>query len=114
MKSALIKNQSLGLVLITALAVVSGIYWFLNPAQKVEGLTFWRVNDTWDKELYGRAIEDWAEANDQQVNIQVLGENGLWQRMRSGFFSGTPMADLIEMHLEIMMGCIVKKISPHL
>ncbi len=104
MKSALIKNQSVGLLIITALAVVSGLYGLLRPVSESEGLTFWRVNETWDKEIYGRAIDDWTSVNDKQVNVQVLGNHGLWQRMRSGFFSGTPMADLIEMHLEIMMG----------
>ncbi len=104
MKRAQFSNQSMGLIAITGLAVVSGLYGLLRPDNEPEGLTFWRVNESWDREIYSRAIEDWKAESNRQVNVEVLGDLGLWQRMRSSFFSGSPVADLIEMHLEIMMG----------
>ena len=101
---SLFRGQSIGLIAMITLAIVSGLYWLSRGQVRPEGLIFWRVNETWDREVYGRAIRRWEAQNNQPVTVQVLGESGLWRRMRSGFFSGTPVADLIEMHLEIMMG----------
>lgn len=83
------ERYPLGLVVILAVAVASAVYVGMRPSKDTDELVFWTFNkDHQDifREIYGP---------DGGVDVQLLGMQSFERRMLSGFFTGTPVADII-------------------
>lgn len=89
--------------IICGLAIISTIIMFSLPIKKQDGLLFW-VFARNHKQMYDPITEEW---NAQQtninntVNILLLSGGALQRRLMSGFLSGTPLPDLVEVYSSI-------------
>jgi arabinosaccharide transport system substrate-binding protein len=89
------QSFSLGAWVIVALAIASslGAVWLAAPVR--EGLEMWLfARDHYN--AYRPAVEDWNRNHDVVAHLYVLSVPALERRMQSGFLSGTPVADLLE------------------
>jgi len=87
---------------IVALAVGSSIGVALVRATPRRGLQFWifAVNH---EPFYRAVVADWnREHPDKPVQISLVNVTALEQRMMSSFFSGTPIADVLEVERSIV------------
>ncbi|MEM8782842.1 MAG: extracellular solute-binding protein [Planctomycetota bacterium] len=90
---------SIGGWLVLIIAVCSTVAVALLPIREPEGLTLWTFAKP-HGELYQRLMREAQEGEnpeDQtQLNVFVIDGAALTRRTLSGFWSGTPLADLIE------------------
>jgi arabinosaccharide transport system substrate-binding protein len=96
---------SVGGWVILLIAVVSSIAVAVWPIEKTQGLELWTFT-----RLHGRlydqlAVEYNANARasgDPELNVFTIDASALSRRTLSGFWSGTPLGDLIEVHTGLM------------
>lgn len=93
--SQLIDRYPPGLLVITGLAVLSTLYVALRPSTESEGRSMWTFVNT-RAPVYEELIEEWGLSGPEHVSVELLPLPALQRRVLSGFFSGTPMADLLE------------------
>jgi len=87
-----------GALVIFALAVITAVIVALIPAKESRGIQFWVVARQ-QRDSYVDKVAEWNRAHsDNPFAMTLLHDRSLEQRMLSGFLSGTPMADLLEMH----------------
>lgn len=84
------------------IAVLSGLTTLLWPTEKAPGLELWMFSPA-HRDMYRPTLESWGNSPGQEdVTVSVLGVPALERRMMGGFFSGVPMADLIEVERAII------------
>ena len=91
---------SAGFLVIAVLAIISTVIVPLRPASSIDGMEFWVFYDIHNN-LYGNLTERWRETGEENVKVGLLEAQALERRMMSGFFTGTPVADLLEVHTGI-------------
>lgn len=90
-----------GALVITSIAIVSSIIVASLPTKEVKGIPFWTSAQV-HYDAYLPLIAEWnAKHPESQYGMTLLHARALERRMLSGFLSGTPMADLLEIHLGI-------------
>ena len=90
-------SLSFGAWVIVGLAVVSTVVVMLRPAERHAGMEMWAFARTQFLK-YEPIIARWNATVPDRARMQLylIGPEPLERRMMSGFFSGTPVADLIE------------------
>ena len=96
-------NQSVGVSVVLALLFVSWSYLAFRPVRPAGDIIFWIFADS-KQQFYEESVESWNDRHDEKVTLRQMGNFAIMQRMRAGFFAGTPMADLIELHPLMMRG----------
>jgi arabinooligosaccharide transport system substrate-binding protein len=86
---------SVGGWIICSLAVTSSIAVWSWPIPQREGLQMWLFSRV-HGEMYNPAVEQWNQENTPRINLSLLSNESLQQRMLASFLSDTPSADLIE------------------
>lgn len=94
---------SLGAWLILLIAIASSLAMLFWHDEPPAGMPFWTFARNHSK-LYQPIIEQWnadhphtdPDAPDERVNLLLISGEAMSRRMMSGFLSGTPVADLIE------------------
>ncbi len=85
-----------GATVVLALALVSSVLvWRIKPAP-VDGMLFWVFFKTHADTYESAVAKRNALEPDNRVQMQLLNGTVLERRMLSGFFSGTPIADVFE------------------
>ena len=95
--------HSPALILMAILSLASACYLWTGTTGKIEEVKFWIFADS-KEVVYRSAAGDWNRGNRRKISVQQVGNLAIMQRMRSGFFLGTPVADLIELHPLMMQG----------
>lgn len=85
----------LGLLVILVLAGVSTAYVLLRPAKDPEGRVLWTFVRQ-RPEVYRELIEGWDLQGADRMRVELVEYSALRRRLQSGFFSGTPLADIVE------------------
>jgi arabinosaccharide transport system substrate-binding protein len=90
--------------LICALAVISAIVLALWPIPPKEGLVFWIFAKSHQR-MYDPMTTAWntAQQPPDRVHIVLLSAGALQRRLLSGFLSGTPLPDLVEAYVQIVV-----------
>ena len=88
---------SLGAWLIVGIAVCSSLFILLREEKESSELEMWTYARTHVKN-YEPIVDKWNNdpANSDPVNVFIIGPKPLERRLLSGFMSGTPVADLLE------------------
>jgi len=87
-----------GVLVIFALALITTAVVALIPANEPRGIQFWVVARQ-QRDSYVDKVAEWnGTRSANPFAMTLLHDRSLEQRMLSGFLSGTPMADLLEMH----------------
>jgi len=87
-----------GALVIFALALITTAIVVLIPANEPRGIQFWVVARQ-QRDSYVEKVAEWNLTRPKNpFAMTLLHDRSLEQRMLSGFLSGTPMADLLEMH----------------
>jgi len=88
--------------LVVVLAIGSSIGVALVRVPPPRGLQFW-IFAIQHRPYYLRAVAAWNHRHpDEQVQLTLINGNSLQQRMMSSFFSGTPIADVLEVERTIV------------
>lgn len=84
------------------IAILSTLYVLQRPARRYEGLIFWTAARA-HTPAYAPLIEQWNRSRPpaRRVNMLLLDSGALERRMLSGFLSGTPVSDLIEVERNV-------------
>jgi arabinosaccharide transport system substrate-binding protein len=85
----------LGLLVILILAGISTTYVLLRPAKDPEGRVLW----TFVRQrpaIYNDIISDGGLQGADRMRVELVEFSALRRRLQSGFFSGTPLADIVE------------------
>ena len=100
--SGVFANLSLGAWVIVGLAVVSTVLVAVRAAPSRAHLELWTYARTHTLN-YQPIIARWnaQAAESARVELYLIGPEPLERRMQSGFFSGTPLADLIEVERDM-------------
>ncbi|MEZ5275720.1 MAG: extracellular solute-binding protein [Opitutaceae bacterium] len=91
---------SAGFIVIAVLAVVSTLIVLNRKGTEIEGMEFWVFADL-HYNLYKPVTDHWRETGEENVTVLLLEGQALERRMMSSFFTGTPIADLLEVHTGI-------------
>lgn len=91
---------SAGFLVIAVLAVVSTVVVLNRDSPEIEGMEFWVFADT-HYNLYKPVTDRWRETGEENVTVILIEGQALERRMMSSFFTGTPIADLLEAHTGI-------------
>jgi len=92
----MLRFQSFGLVLVTVLAAVSTTLVLLQPVEPRDGLQYWTF-DRSHAQVASAAAANWNPRHpDLPVRVTTLTGPTLLTRMLSGFYSDTPVGDMIE------------------
>ncbi len=89
--------------IIGVLAVLSTVVVLSLPRMVLEGQTFWLFAKN-HKQMYDPMTDEWNGQKmnpDDRVNILLLSGGALQRRLLSGFLSGTPLPELVEVHAGI-------------
>jgi len=93
---SLLKLFSPGLWIVLLMAVISTVLVALLPVKANRGMQMW-VFDANHAKIAGFIAEDWNRAHPATpVQVKLITGAALQTRMLSGFYSDTPVADLIE------------------
>jgi arabinosaccharide transport system substrate-binding protein len=84
-----------GLLVIIILGAVSSAYVLLRPTSSAEGRDLWTFINT-RAPVYREIIDEWDLEGEDAVTVHLVEYQALRRRMLSGFLSGTPMADILE------------------
>jgi arabinosaccharide transport system substrate-binding protein len=87
--------MSLGVWVIVLIAIGSSLAVALWPVPARDGIEMWTFSRA-HAPIYQPVIAHWNKAHFPPVNLFVISEDALANRMMSGFLSHTPVADLIE------------------
>jgi arabinosaccharide transport system substrate-binding protein len=85
----------LGLLVVIIMGVVSSLYVWVRPSEEREGREMWTFINT-RAPLYQEIIDGWDLKGEDQVTVHLVEYLALRRRMMSGFLSGTPVADILE------------------
>jgi arabinosaccharide transport system substrate-binding protein len=85
----------IGLLVILILAGASSLYVVVRPDDKPEGRTLWTFVRN-RAPVYERLMDQWELTGADAVRVELVEFQGLTRRLLSGFFSGTPLADMVE------------------
>jgi arabinooligosaccharide transport system substrate-binding protein len=77
------------------LALASSIAVLSWPIPQRQGLQMWIFSKV-HGEMYEPEVEQWNQNNTPKINLSLLSNESLQQRMLASFLSDTPSADLIE------------------
>lgn len=91
----LLSRYAPGLMVIVLIALASSIFIFLRGESETEGRVMW----TFIRErvpVYKEVVKDWHLEGREKVHFRIFDYSSLYQRAMSGFFSGTPLPDMIE------------------
>src|SRR5262245_42597604 len=90
--------------IICGLAVVSAIVLLLWPVPAKEDLAFWIFAKSHQR-LYEPMTAAWNATKQpaHRVHILLLSGSALQRRLLSGFLSGTPLPDLVEAYVQIVV-----------
>jgi len=90
---------SAGALVVLVIALVSTVIVVCLPAREAKGIQFWFVA-LQHQDFYVEKIAEWNAAHSKQppFALTLLHDRSMERRMLSGFLSGTPLADLLEMH----------------
>lgn len=88
-------RPSLGVRLVIALAVLSGVAHALWPTPARDGKTMWTFSRL-HEQLYRPLVDEWNDEHTPRINLTQLSMPALEQRMLSGFLARTAAADIIE------------------
>lgn len=86
---------SVGGWIICTLAVASSIAVLAWPIPHREGLEFWIFSRN-HGELYVETVTDWNSEHTPNVNMSLISNESMQQRMLASFLTDTPAADLME------------------
>jgi len=87
---------------IVALAAGSSIGLAMVRVAPKRGLQFW-IFSVQHEPHYRKVVEEWNRRNPgKQVQLTLVNSTALQQRMMSSFFSGTPIADVLEVERTIV------------
>ena len=89
------ESLSVGGWLICALALASSVAVLAWPIPQRDGLQMW-IFSKQHNQMYKNEVRRWNETNEPKVNMSLLSNEAMQQRMLAGFLSNTPSADLIE------------------
>lgn len=89
------ESLSVGGWIICGLALASSIAVLAWPIPHPEGLEFWIFSRS-HQNLYVAKVEQWNRGHSPKVNMSLLSNEALQQRMLASFLTDTPAADLIE------------------
>ena len=93
--SRLTDTLPVGLLVILVLATVSSAYILLRPEKELEGSLMWTFVQR--RSIgYRQLVEEWGLTGKDHVRIELVEGVALRRRLLSGFFSGTPLADILE------------------
>lgn len=93
--SRLRERIPIGVLVILVLAVVSSIYVLLRKEARKEGLEMWTFINV-RVPIYNNIINERMLKGEEQVNVELVEYSALRRRLLSGFFSGTPLPDMLE------------------
>ena len=98
----LLASASPAVWVLLAIAVVTSLYVWQRPARHYEGLLFWTAARA-HTPAYAPLIEKWNRVHppEKRVNMLLLDSGALERRMLSGFLSGTPVSDLMEVERSV-------------
>ncbi len=86
---------SAGFLVIAILAAVSTLIVWTRRETTIEGLEFW-VTSRPHYNSYKPVTDRWRETGEENVNLILLEGRALERRMMSSFFTGTPIAGMLE------------------
>ena len=90
----------LGVLVILILAAVSALYIFTQPPSDLEGRLLWTfIRDR--VPVYREVIEDWDLRGEEHMSVELVEYRALQRRLLSGFVSGMPLADIVEVERNI-------------
>jgi arabinosaccharide transport system substrate-binding protein len=89
------ESLSVGGWIICGLALTSSVAVLAWPIPRHEGLQMWIFAKV-HAELYKDTADKWNETHTPKIDISLLSNEAMQQRMLAAFLSGTPSADLIE------------------
>ncbi|MEM9082345.1 MAG: ABC transporter substrate-binding protein [Planctomycetota bacterium] len=89
-------GRSKPLLLIGVLAVISGGILSFDPPQEHSDLEVWVFAEEHARS-YRDTIITYADRHDLRINLLRVDIQALMQRVRSGLYSGTPVADVFEL-----------------
>ena len=93
-----LKHLSLGVWIIASMLVLSGIVLLTSVQRTSENLQMW-VFSPEHRAMYTPMIEEFrtnSAGEQKDIDLSLLSIPAIKNRMMSGFFSGLPTADLIE------------------
>jgi arabinosaccharide transport system substrate-binding protein len=93
-----LRHLSLGVWIIVALFVISGLVLLTKADRPTENLQMW-VFSPEHRAMYAPMIEELqnnTEGDEKPIDLSLLSIPAIKSRMMSGFFGGLPTADLIE------------------
>ncbi len=94
--ASLLRILSPGAAVVIALALVSSVVVWRMKVEPRDGMLFWVFAPT-HFETYQRSVPAWnREHPESKLTMAQLSGPALEQRLVSGFFSGTPLADVFE------------------
>lgn len=92
------KFGSPGVLAILVGALATSLIVALLPADEPQGIQFWTFSLI-QRDSYIQKVEEWNRKHPQNPFVMsLLHDRALEQRMLSGFLSGTPVGDLLEVH----------------
>jgi len=90
--------MSPGFLVIVLAAIVTSIVVVVLPDEESDGVQFW-VFSIPQRDSYVEKVAEWNRAQPEKpFTMTLLHDRALERRVLSGFLTGTPVADLIEIH----------------
>lgn len=86
---------SVGFLVIATLCVISSLIVLTRRETTIDGLEFW-VTSRQHYNLYKPVTDRWRAAGGEEVSVLLLESRAIERRMMSSFFTGTPIADMLE------------------
>jgi len=81
-----------------AMAIGTGVVVALLPVEKAQGIEFWVISSA-HRDSYLEHVAQWGREHPQiPFTMRLLHASAAERQMLSGFLSGTPMADMLEVH----------------
>jgi len=96
----MIRNLPPSLIALAAVALLAGAYLWLNQPDKREGMSMWTFTRH-HSQMYEPVIEKWNEDHEPPVVLSTLNVPALERRMLSAFLSDTPVADMLEVEVNV-------------
>jgi len=93
--SQLTSRIPIGVLVMLILAGFSSIYILFRPSVKEDGLVCWTFA-TVRAPLYQEIFDALEKEGQPKVKVELIEARALSRRTLSGFFSGTPLADMVE------------------
>ena len=95
-RSRITERVPLGVLVILVLAVCSSVYVLLRREAPKEGLEMWTFINV-RVPIYEGIINELGLEGQERVHVELVEYSALRRRLLSGFFSGTPLPDILEL-----------------